>query len=318
MTPLYYHDITGEVFCQDDIELKDGKRNWKERKRMSIKIAKMMSQYDADRAAKIEHCGTYLEFARTPDNKTDLKRANFCRERMCPMCQWRRSIKLGVQAEQIYRALTQEGYQHIFVTLTVRNCKADELNETVTELIKAAQRLAKTDAYKRSFVGSYRALEITYNAKENTYHPHLHYLMTVDNDYFCTDKYWDHEKLMQAWKKAARLDYDPSVMIERVTQKKGQTITSACAEVCKYPVKSYDIKSSFVLEAIDKALRGRRLIQWGGVAAEMRRRLNLDDVESGNLVNVAQEEIGGEELEKIVYVWRYGLYVPLDVKIIAD
>ena len=314
LTPLYINHNTGEVFCQEDIELEDGKRNWKARKRMSIQVAKLMKQYDKERANRIEQCGTYLEFVKTPDQKNNLQRANFCRERMCPMCQWRRSIKLGVQADEIYRELTERGYKHVFVTLTVKNVNAEKLIAAVDELIEAAQRFRRSKLYQGAFVGSYRALEITYNARENTYHPHLHYLMTVENDYFTSEKYVKQEDLIKAWKYAARLDYEPSVMIEAVRQKEGQSITSACAEMCKYPVKSAEIKSSFVLENIDKALRGRRLIQWGGIAAQVRKEKNMDDIESGNLINMSQEDLSGVPLEKVVYVWRYGLYVPIDIK----
>ena len=318
MNPLYVNHNTGEVFCQEDIELIDGRRNWKERKKMSLHVSKLMKIYDPERAEKIRNCGTYLEFVRTPDNKNSLHHANFCRERMCPMCQWRRSIKLGVQADQIYKALSERGYQHVFVTLTVRNCTRDELNNTVDMLMDAASRLRKTKLYQGAFKGSYRALEITYNPKENTYHPHLHYLMTVDQDYFTGEHYVSLDDLIAAWRAAARLDYDPSVSIEAVRQKPGQTITSACAEMCKYPVKSAEIKSATVLETIDKALRGRRLIQWGGVAAQVRKELDLDDIESGNLINMDENAVSETPLEKVVYIWRYGLYVPLDIEAVRS
>ena len=316
MNPLFVNINTAEVFCQEDIELVDGRRNWKERKKMSLQVSKLMKIYDPDRAEKIRTCGTYLEFVRTPDNKNSLHHANFCRERMCPMCQWRRSIKLGVQADQIYRALTERGYQHVFVTLTVRNCTRDELNNTVDMLMESASRFRKTKLYKDAFKGSYRALEITYNPKGETYHPHLHYLMTVESDYFTGKNYVSKDDLIAAWKSAARLDYDPSVSITAVRQKPGQTIKSACAEMCKYPVKTAEIKSATVLETIDKALRGRRLIQWGGVAAQVRKELQLDDVESGNLINMDDNAVSETPLEKVVYIWRYGLYVPLDFEAI--
>lgn len=314
MYPLYVNHNTGEVFCQEDIELIDGRRNWKERKKMALHVAKLMKIYDPDRAEKIRTCGTYLEFVRTPDNKNSLHHANFCRERMCPMCQWRRSIKLGVQADQIYKALSERGYQHIFLTLTVKNCIREDLSKKVDELMESAQRFRRTKLYRDAFKGSYRAIEITYNARENTYHPHLHYLMTVERDYFTGEHYVSLDDLIATWRASARLDYDPSVSIEAVRQKPGQTITSACAEMCKYPVKTAEIRSATVLETIDKALRGRRLIQWGGVAAQVRKELNLDDVESGNLINMDENAVSETPLEKVVYIWRYGLYVPLDIE----
>lgn len=320
MNPLYVNNNTGEVFSQEEVELNDGHRKWKERKKMTLKVAKLMGTYDKARADKIEGCGTYLQFVKTPDNKKSLKNANFCRERMCPMCQWRRSIKLAVQADKIYKALTDQGYKHVFVTLTLRNCKGEELNETVDHLVKSVQRWRRHKDIDAVVRGAYRALEITYNSKTHTYHPHIHALLTVDGNYFDKDNenYITLDKLIATWKTAANLDYDPSVSIEAVRQKENQTITSACAELCKYPAKTYEINSSRVLRYIDGALRGRRLIQWSGVAQEVRRQLELDDVEHGNLVNMDEQSVAGVPLEEVVYVWRYGFYVPLDIKKIED
>lgn len=320
MTPLYVNHITGEVFSQEEIELEDGRRKWKERKKMSLKVAKLMSAYDKPRADNIEGCGTYLQFVKTPDSKKSLKNANFCRERMCPMCQWRRSIKLGVQADKIYRALTDQGYKHVFVTLTLKNCKGEELSETVDHLVKSAQRWRRHKAIDAVVRGAYRALEITYNPETDTYHPHIHALLTVDGDYFDKDNadYITLDKLIATWRTAADLDYDPSVSIEAVRQKENQTITSACAELCKYPAKTAEIDSSKVLYYIDGALRGRRLIQWSGVAQDVRRQLELDDVEHGNLVNMDDQSVSDVPLEEVVYVWRYGFYVPLDINKIEE
>lgn len=315
MRDLYINSNTGELVCQEEIELHDGRRDWRKRKKMSIQVAKLMAAYDPERAAKIRGCGTYLEFIRTPEGKDSLRHANFCRERLCPMCQWRRSIKLRAQAEEIYKIEIERGYKHVFVTLTWRNCPGEQLVTQVSEMIQAAQRWKRTKLYKNAFRGSYRALEITYNEKRNDYHPHLHFLMTVDGNYFDrrNPDYVTTDKLIESWKDASRLDYNPSVAIEAIYTKEGQTMTGALAEISKYPAKTAEVRSSAVLQHIDYALRGRRLIQWGGITAKIRAELGQDDVESGNLIQITEAE-GGDALEKIVYVWRYGFYIPLDYK----
>ena len=318
--PRWFNYSTGEVVCQEDIELEDGRRNWKGRKKMSLKVAELMKEYDKVRAKKIRLCSTYLEFVQTPDGERKLHKANFCRERLCPTCQWRRSIKLGRQADKIYKLLTDKGYKHIFITLTVRNCRGGDLSATIDHLGESLARLKRSELWKRAIAGSYRALEVTYNKETDTYHPHFHILATVEGGYFDKDNgsYITKDKLIAAWKAAARLDYDPSVDIEGITQKEGQSITSACAEICKYPLKSAEIESSAVLEIIDRALRGRRLIQWSGVAQDARRELDLDDIESGNLIQVDGELPGEEELQKIVYIWRYGVYTPVDYRMLKE
>lgn len=313
--PLYVDCTTGETFCQDDIELDDGRRNWKERKKMSLDVAKLMRQYDRERAAKIEQCGTYLEFAIDSGEKK-LHAANFCRERMCPMCQWRRTIKLRVQADKIYAVECARGYQHIFVTLTMRNMPAPELSSAIDRMCTAFAKWMRHKDFRKSFVGYYRAIEVTYNAVDNTYHPHLHIMLTVPDDYFRSDNpnYWTHERIMDTWRTLMGLDYDPIVHVEGVRPREGQTITAACVELCKYPTKTAEVRSSAVLETIDYALRGRRLIQWGGLTAKVRRELALDDVESGNLIHTDDAVADGVPLETVVYVWRHGFYCPMDVK----
>jgi len=315
--PLYLDSNTGEAFCQEEIELSDGKRDWKERKMESLRIARFMRYYDKPRSLKIEQCGTYLEFAIASDGKK-LHKANFCRERMCPMCQWRRSIKLRVQADKIYGVEIERGYQHIFLTLTRRNMPAERLNAELDEMCVAFRRLIRMTDFKRSFVGYYRAIEITYNAAENTYHPHIHVMLTVPDSYFRQDNpdYWTHDRIMDTWRQLLQLDYDPEVYIEAVYPKEGQTITKACAEMCKYPTKSGKIPNGKVLQAIDCALRNRRLIQWGGLTADIRRELALDDVEEGNLIHCEEATADGLDLETVVYIWRYGFYCPMDVKLL--
>ncbi len=314
MESLYLDYTTGETFCQDEIELKDGKRKWKERKTMSKQVAMLMRNYDKSRAEKMYACGTYLKFWRVPDGSLKLHNANFCRERLCPMCQWRRSIKLGVQSDKVYKALNEKGYRHIFVTLTLRNCKDVDLSHTIDHLLESLSRLKRTTAWKKAIKGTYRALEVTYNKESDTYHPHIHMICTVEESYFSGNDYLSKDKLIALWRRSAELDYDPSVSIEVVKQKPHQTITSACVELCKYPVKSAEIDNWHVLMTIDYALRGRKLIHWSGVVLQMRKLLEMDDVESGNMIQMDGNALSEKALEEVIYVWRYGLYVPYDVK----
>lgn len=313
MNPLYVNDITGEVGCQEDFELVDGRRRWKDRKNMSLKVSALMGAYDIERADKIRACGRYLVFSQTPDGKKTLQSADFCRERMCPMCQWRRAIKLSVQADKIFKALTSLDYRFIFITLTVRNVSGDDLNNTCDELYEAFTRFSRTQKYKSAICGCYRALEITYNSASDTYHPHFHCLCAVKPDYFDCSNYVSKDELIRLWRRSARLDYDPSVDIEVVKQKEGQTITSACVEMCKYPCKSAEINSSRALQYIDYALRGRRLITWLGCMADIRRALKIDDNDDDLIHTDELSTVDDAEIQKIAYVWRSGLYLPVDV-----
>lgn len=317
---LYVNCNTGAVESQEEVELEDGRRRWNERKNMSLHVAALMSAYDPDRAALIRGCGTYLEFVKVPDNSLKLHKANFCRQRLCPMCQWRRSIKLRAQADQTYKVLMERGYQHVFLTLTQRNSPPEDLKRDTDNLMAALRRFQRSAFYSRAVRGSYRALEITYNADKNTYHPHIHMLLTVDGNYFRRGNpdYMTHKELVKVWRDCARLDYDPRVHIEGIHPRNGQTMTGACAEMCKYPTKTAQFATAEQLMYADYALRGRRLIQWAGVAADVRRELDLDDVETGNLIQTTDLAAGDVPLETVVYIWRYGIYLPLDYKLVNE
>ena len=85
------------------------------------------------RADRVSQCGSYLDFGILPDGTKKLVKANFCRDRLCPMCNWRRSLKLYSQVSQVMDILESEGYCFLFLTLTLRNCPWDELPAAIDD-----------------------------------------------------------------------------------------------------------------------------------------------------------------------------------------
>jgi hypothetical protein len=65
-----------------------------------------------------------------------------------------------------------------FVTLTIPNCKSEDLDIVVDKILKAIIRIIKNFRDKKGIkVSGIRKLEITYNVSTDTYHPHLHLLV---------------------------------------------------------------------------------------------------------------------------------------------
>lgn len=128
-----------------------------------------------------------------------LVHSDFCRDRFCPLCAFRRSKRLTFE---LYKIIDEACSQYsnscfIFATFTVKNCKLDELRATVNAINKGFSRLNNyvCIAGKRNilmcdriFKGSLRSIEITYNADTSTFHPHLHVLFMVDHSYFDKDQ----------------------------------------------------------------------------------------------------------------------------------
>ena len=72
--------------------------------------------------------------------------------------------------------------------------------------------------------------------------------MGVSPKYFKGKDYIKQEQWIALWKKAMKLDYDPSVNIKRARPKKeGQTVEADAFETAKYTVKDAD----FIVEDLD-------------------------------------------------------------------
>lgn len=244
---------------------------------------------------RMSTCGNYLEFMRNLEtSETHLVNGMFCQLRLCPMCAFRRSLKTFANISAIVLQPEYRELQWIFITLTIKNCTGDELSDTIDRIHSAFARMTsnKTTLFRQTYRGWYRSLEVTYNEEEDTYHPHLHVLACVDNDYFHSKRFMKTEDMVQHWKKflnkAKKKDgseydeitYDPVCWIEAVYGNSKKEI----AEVSKYTVKpvSYEDKPQ-VLETLTRALHRKRCTALGGIMKETSRRLKLEDAEDSVL-----------------------------------
>ena len=213
--------------------------------------------------------------------------ANFCKHRLCPICNYRRSTMLWHKVKEVIADLNTD---FLLVTLTVKNCTSEELSKTIDNLLESFHRITSRRSWKAVFVGFIRGLEITYNYDEDTFHPHIHILVSTTENYF-KEQYIDIHTLRTWWRESARLDYHVQVDIRKVSEK-----DNAIAEVVKYAVKTADILESgqnskriSAAEALHKAIAGRRLMSTGGNIKRMARRkkINLDD---DDIENISQKK----------------------------
>lgn len=319
--------------------LQDGNRHWREHRMNTQLLSGIYADgINTSKAARLYTCGNALGFHVDEDGKKKLEAANFCHVRLCPLCSWRRSLKLFGQTSQILDYMGQNGdYRYIFITLTLRNCSGGELSASLDKLYEAWNRLIRYPEFNAQRKGSqilgyYKTLEVTHNVNPeskafDTYHPHIHAIFAVKPCYFRKDKnsyYCSHERLKAIWKQAAALEYEPQVSIQAVKGKNNsaEDITSGIAEVCKYSVKSTDYIlpdewqfSHDTVEILDKALAGRRFISMGGVFRKVHRFLHLDDADFGDLIHVDNSDTPSVIDDNLIwYVWHYGYnqYYSLD------
>lgn len=153
----------------------------------------------------------------------------------------------------------------LYLTLTVKNCPITELRETIKLMNSAWQRLTQLKVFPA--IGFFKSLEVT-KSDDGTAHPHFHVLMMVSFSYFQGANYIKQEKWIQMWRKAMRLDYDPSVDIRSVKSgtDSNYKISQIIPEVAKYSVKEIDLVSDpdWMLE-YTKQIHKMRAVSLGGV-----------------------------------------------------
>lgn len=326
---------TGEVL--QDRRMSGDLRPWRTRRLQSLIVAQGYRDSGFDRIAdSVSECGTELGFAECPHGHVrQLVRANFCRRRLCPMCMWRRSLKLAAQVQLVaHEALAREpGLRYLMVTLTIRNCRGDDLGATITHMVQAHTRMLRSSRFggRRGstwLAGWFRALEVTYNQERDDYHPHLHDLIAV------RPSYWKHhymrlDEWRRQWADALGVDYLPLVEVHPVrprVRRDGtvQTLGGAVAEVTKYATDPGFLSEEWakkkettarVVRQLHMALAGRRLTAYGGCLREIYRELlgtgRTQDVEAEDVDLIQVDEatstctcpVCSSDLMEHVYRW---------------
>ena len=294
--------------------------DWRTDKLKNLELTSSYNRLkDKKKAHKCCDCGTYLEFDFDPiTGVRKLRKANFCKLRLCPMCIKRRQKKIYGQMSQIMNVLEKD-YAFVFLTLTQKNVIGDELPEELGKLLKGWEKLRHRKAFKQAVKGWFRALEITHNLEENslsydTYHPHYHVVLVVNKSYFTDKTYIKHESWCKMWQECLGLDYLTNVDVRSFKTSTKKELKKSVAEAVKYTVKDNDFLipdneelQDKTVAILTKALARRRLIAFGGVFKEIHQKLNLDDVEDGDLVNTDNEDLReGVRYYKEIVMWNFG------------
>lgn len=285
-------------------------RNWRGRKVLSLKLADIFEElnYKKSLVERVATCGDTLRFIRQEDGSLKLYQAYFCKNKLCPMCNWRRSMKYSYQTSRIVdEAINQEPKgRFLFLTLTVKNVPGAKLNETVSQLTQSFDRLFKRVKVQKNLIGFLRSVEVTHNEKEDTYHPHIHVLLMVKPGYFNSkDNYITQEEWGELWSQSLKVDYVPMVDI-RAVKETGKGLKGAILETAKYPTKpiKLDVENKQVVDDLYNGLYRKRQLGYGGLFKKIKKQLQLDDVENGNLVQTSGEENDLSSGTKIVAYWN--------------
>lgn len=336
--------ITGTGEILSDKKINGEERPFVKHKIGSLKLYKLYKlakKIDSDCISKssyaaLEHCASFLLYGLNQKGDKRLRQADFCKARLCPMCNWRKSLKIFSQTSQItdYMLENHPTTRFIFVTFTQKNCGFNSLeeaiksmNEAFAKLTSKSKKYAFSANFKKNLLGYMRAIEVTYNEKDKTFHPHIHAIFAVKPSYFGGSNYINHSDWRKMWQDAMGLDYEPQVNVQTIKTKNKEidltapnevktALVCAVAETAKYPVKMDGIldlpeKTAVdVIIALSNALRGKRLVVFGGLFLDCQKALKLDDLEEGDLITVEGEE-SINEVAQVLYKFqvKIGCYV---------
>lgn len=266
---------------------------------------------------RVKNCGSFLAFKlyqnikNTEEFRRTLSGANFCKNRFCIMCAWRKSRKLQLQTYSTIRYLEEQNhkkYEFLFLTLTVPNPPMTELNCTIKNMSKAFKKLQQREEWKRSVKGFIRAIEfLGDNTKEGMAHPHYHCLLMVNSRYFKTEEYIKQERWRELWSDCYGYP-NLQVRIEKIKPKKKAdgtvlpALVSACFETIKYSMDLTEMNklSDDDLQELMRQTRGIRQYNRGGLLKNL-----VEDL--GEI-----DESVWKYLREEFYRWVQGHYAEVD------
>lgn len=201
------------------------------------------------------HCSSILYF------QGGQLKSKYCKQRWCVVCSRVRTAQVIKQYLPVFR----EWKDKVFVTLTVPNCSAAALKDTIADIASTFDRIRKRfdNAHRRDkslpVVRGLRKLEVTYNADDDSYHPHYHLILDsrriadmlrIEWLYHYHNATWDAQNV-----KAAD--------------------DNSCLELCKYFTKllsSHSKERVIHVDALDtifQAVSGKRTMQaYGGLRVQ--------------------------------------------------
>lgn len=277
-------------------------------------------------AVRIADCSCRLLFAFQVDDtglcKLKLQAAKFCRVRLCPVCQDRRSMMWRGKAFKILPKVLEDypKARFIFLTLTVRNCPLVELRSTLEWMHKSWHKLVKRKEFS-VVEGWIRSVEVT-RGSDDTAHPHYHCLLMVRPSYFSTG-YVSQERWSTIWRECLGVEYKPIVDVRTVKPKKGTpedeqqlAIMAAIVETIKYSSKPSDslrspetlaltntMTNQEWLVGLTKQLHKTRAIATGGL---LKSYLKLLEEDPDDLIHVDENGLNESDPDspRLMFGWR--------------
>lgn len=306
-----------------DIDSRGKERDWKGKKMQNEYLAFAYRNIDEKKECRLLTCGRLLTYRIYEDGTKQLDSMTSCRVRLCPICTWRRSLKIFAQTKEIVDTIAERyGFRWVMLTLTIKSVDGPHLSEALDQLMAGWNRLMQLKAVKAVCKGWYRSLEIVHdcnpfitqemwdgcpkkhiksrkawyeangyhvgdpNPNYDLYHPHFHALICVAPSYFAGRAYIKQSSWAEMWGDALRVDYAPRVDVRCVKGATMDEISKAVCEVAKYAAKDSDY---IIADDWDLTEETVRILD----AALDNRRL----VAYGGIMRLIKRELGQDDAE---------------------
>ena len=277
---------------------------------MSDKLIKIG---EINRGIRMKQCGNFVEMEVCPKcGRKHIKRATLCRDRFCPICGWRLSMKRYVKMLKIINGLMKQNKdcEWQFVTLTVKNCKIEELKDTMQEMSRTWNSIASSKPFKRNILGTARSVEITYNQRTKEFHPHYHILTIWKPDFTPSNL------IVDKWMSSIRLTVSEkaqcteSIKNLHYTEEKDseEDIKNAILEVYKYSIKDNELLEMPLktLKILNFQLKGKRMTSLTGIIKQYAKTIgadNLEELDEDEQEEIVCKDCGSADIIKIVGTW---------------
>lgn len=301
----------------------DVKSQFTEKKQANLLVAEKLTKalYNNKRGFKMKNCSTQLIIERCQCGKhSRVKGANLCRDRLCPICSWRLSLKRYADMLKTLDGIDLERYKPFFLTLTLRNCKPNELSATITQITKAWKRILNRKLFIDSVKGWARSIETTFNKKDYTLHPHLHCILLIEKDTHAeelfSNPYGAVKDLEEQWQRALEIDYEPIIDLKQISNTKDgkeYEMAKSVLETFKYTVKDKDLIDMplSVFREVALGLSGKRLVAYGGILKTAKAEI-VDDIATEDIEIVCDN--CGSGLIEVIQEWSFGHNCYIDRK----
>ena len=259
----------------------------------------------------IFNCGSYISFF--ADETLEVKKvnkSNFCKNRFCPLCAWRKAKKDSLKISILLKYIQEElGYEFIFLTLTAPNVKGSDLSDEIKKYNENFKKLTKRKEVLKITKGYVRKLEVTYNSERDDYHPHFNIMIAVNKSYFKSRDYIKKKQWLELWKECM----NDSSITQVDVRKMDTSDSNAIAEIAKYGAKDADyMVSQEVFDVFYKALKGKQILTYSGIFKNALKLFNDGELDKYKELDLT------EYIYALEYYWQNNNYAMMEKRLLTD